>query len=56
MSRGLGDVYKRQIAEAYYDIPSGIIDRALDYLPDDMLRVLDQYCSHVMKHLGKRGK
>ena len=28
----------------------------LDYLPDDMLRVLDQYCSHVMKHLGKRGK
>lgn len=44
------------IAEAYYDIPSGIIDRALDYLPDDMLRVLDQYCSHVMKHLGKRGK
>ena len=42
------------VAEAYYDIPDEVIDRALDYLPDDMLRILDQYCSHVKEHLGTR--
>lgn len=44
------------MAEAYYDIPGNIIDRALGYLPSDMLRVLDQYCTHVKEHLGRQGK
>lgn len=42
------------IAEAYYDIPETMVDRAITYLPDDMLRVLDQYYSYMKAHLGTK--
>ena len=37
------------VAEAYYQIPYEIIDRAMVYLPTDMLNILDQFYSD--KHI-----
>ena len=31
------------IAEAYYQVPEGLIEKAISYLPHDMLDVLDQF-------------
>ena len=37
------------VAEAYYQIPYELIDRAMVYLPTDMLNILDQFYSD--KHI-----
>jgi ADP-ribosylglycohydrolase len=37
------------IAEAYYEIPDEIIDKALSYLPKDMLDIVTQFCDTVIK-------
>ena len=31
------------IAEAYYGVPDSIVDQAIEYLPDEMLTVLDRF-------------
>lgn len=35
------------IAEAYYQVPEWMIEKAIDYLPGDMLDVLGQFYERV---------
>lgn len=39
------------IAEAYYEIPDEIIDKALGYLPKDMLEVVTKFCDTVINQV-----
>lgn len=36
------------LAEAYHGIPVGIAEEALRYIPDDMLTVLNVFCSNII--------
>ena len=35
------------LAEAFYDIPEKLIDKAFSYLPDDMLDIVTQYYDRI---------
>ncbi|SES86228.1 ADP-ribosylglycohydrolase family protein [Prevotella sp. kh1p2] len=35
------------IAEAYYEVPEEMIERVYDYLPDDMLQVIEQFYTRI---------
>lgn len=35
------------IAEAYYEIPDWISEKAFSYLPDDILDILEQYYDRI---------
>lgn len=37
------------IAEAYYGIPENIVDQAIDYLPTEMLDILDQFYNRLQE-------
>jgi len=37
------------IAEAYYDIPEDLIEKACSYLPDDMLNIVEQFYDTIQK-------
>jgi len=39
------------IAEAYYEVPDDILERAFDYLPDEMLAVLQQFLNQVKNNI-----
>lgn len=41
------------IAEAFYEVPEELSDKALEYLPDDMLAVLDAFYANVQDKIGK---
>lgn len=40
------------IAEAYYEIPEDIIEKAISYLPDDMKVILKQFYNRMQTKLG----
>lgn len=37
------------IAEAYFDIPDNITEKALSYLPKDMLEIIDEFIDTIGK-------
>ncbi|MDD7317778.1 MAG: ADP-ribosylglycohydrolase family protein [Prevotella sp.] len=41
------------IAEAYYELPDTIVNRALEYLPNDMLDVVTAFCDKVTGGMEK---
>lgn len=40
------------IAEAYYEVPEELIEQAYEYLPSDMLRVIDRFYEHVGRSIN----
>ena len=41
------------VAEAYYEIPEKIEEKAFSYLPDDMLEVLSQFYDRIQLDINK---
>lgn len=41
------------IAEAYYEIPENMIERAYEYLPEEMLTVIEQFYDSMQTEIGK---
>ena len=39
------------IAEAYYGVPDSIVDQAIEYLPDEMLTVLDRFYDRLNEQM-----
>ncbi len=39
------------LAEACYEIPEKIVTKALDYLPTDMLRIIEQFYDRLQEHV-----
>ena len=39
------------IAEAYYEIPDSMIEKAYEYLPDDMLDIVTQFYQRIQSEL-----
>ena len=39
------------IAEAYYEVPDSMIEKAYEYLPDDMLDIVTQFCQRIQNEL-----
>lgn len=39
------------IAEAYYEVPEWMVEKAMSYLPQDMLAVLEQFYEHQQRNL-----
>jgi ADP-ribosyl-[dinitrogen reductase] hydrolase len=40
------------IAEAFYDLPEYMVEKAYEYLPDDMLDVINDYCDFIHARLN----
>lgn len=41
------------IAEAYYEVPEDIVERALEYLPEDMLNVVTAFCDNIIGEMRR---
>ena len=41
------------IAEAYYEIPEEMITKAYEYLPADMLEIVDQFYTTLQGHIKR---
>ena len=41
------------VAEAYYEIPEKMEEKAFSYLPDDMLEVLSQFYDRIQLDINK---
>ena len=39
------------LAEACYEIPDALVDRAYSYLPDEMLEVIEHFYSYLQENL-----
>lgn len=42
------------VAEAYYQVPEWIIEKAISYLPDDMLIILEQFYERIQDSCGTK--
>ena len=42
------------VAEAYYPVPEGMIEKAISYLPDDMLNILGQFYERIQDSCGPK--
>ena len=42
-----------RIAEAYYEIPEEMITKAYEYLPADMLEIVDQFYTTLQGHIKR---
>ncbi len=40
------------IAEAFYEIPEELIEKAYEYLPGDMLDVIEQFYSSIQQEIS----
>ena len=41
------------VAEAYYEIPEWMEEKAFSYLPDDMLEILPQFYDRIQSDINK---
>jgi ADP-ribosylglycohydrolase len=41
------------IAEAYYEIPEELIEKAYSYLPSDMLEIIEQFYSTTQNKMNE---
>lgn len=41
------------IAEAYYEVPEELIDKAYEYLPADMLQIIEQFYERIGNDIGR---
>ena len=44
------------VAEAYYQVPEWMINKAVDYLPEDMLGILGQFYERIKDSCGPQRK
>ena len=38
---------------AYYEVPEDIVERALEYLPEDMLNVVTAFCDNIIGEMRR---